>query len=781
MFMTILSSSVLILLLLCLRPFMKKRFSPVIQYALWALVVLRLLNPFQLWQSPLSLENLTLREPAPVVEPQEIPNSHTQSMSQIPVGQPQGVLPNAGGIPDGSLAGNVPPSSHVLPGTEGSTSLQTGTAQKLSLTTEEILNGLWFMGCVGMALWFLGVNVSFARKAKKGARKVEIPGAALPVYESENIPSPCLLGLLKPRIYVLPCEDPAARKHILAHEQTHYRHWDHIWSLVRSLCLCIYWFNPLVWVAAYLSKEDCEAACDQGAITTLGEEERIPYGKTLLHTLAQVNRPGNLLRSATTMAGGKQQIRNRLERIVSKPKKALWAVLMLVVVLCISVGCTFTRASETDLPEQDTESQTTTEDQAKLPSEELPVVDADPSIEPEETTPSEEKTHGIQVEDYLKEGTIRIPQFTPEKNYCETANQEILELFKDNPNYRSIDYSVTYTPWVDEVWGEEIEVLSLLITAETMEGETLFAAYNVNAATGYSVSLPNLASKRQTEVFARELLIRYRDTGNLSYTERTHEILLQNLNHTEAPGDLSQNTVHWITEEGKLACSFLYYPLDGGNPYRYTTIYHDGPSEDISINAFVDPHVVELYTFVAEDSNGEVNHIPFLIMDSPRGIEINGEILRLYSRIVKGTTFSWSLHGEILSLVVTAEELYTAGEVNSVYTLSTKTHSDAPKADVLAMAGMTEEEYASIAGPMFEDQFFHLFPVEESGLTVPDSILSKSGTPENVADSIPYLAEDGSLWALARIYQMAGSECGWYPVPISNHQFTEEYLTYAQP
>ena len=71
MFMTMLSSSVLILLLLCLRPFMKKRFSPVAQYALWGLVALRLLIPVQLWQSPLSLENFTQTTPAPIVEPQE--------------------------------------------------------------------------------------------------------------------------------------------------------------------------------------------------------------------------------------------------------------------------------------------------------------------------------------------------------------------------------------------------------------------------------------------------------------------------------------------------------------------------------------------------------------------------------------------------------------------------------------------------------------------------------------------------------------------------------------
>jgi hypothetical protein len=94
---------------------------------------------------------------------------------------------------------------------------------------------------------------------------------------------------------------------------------------------------------------------------------------------------------------------------------------------------------------------------------------------------------------------------------------------------------------------------------------------------------------------------------------------------------------------------------------------------------------------------------------------------------------------------------------------------------------MTEEEYNAVAGAMFEDQFFHLFLSGGNGQVVyPSEILEKSGTPENVADSIPYLEADGSLWAYARIYQIAGSSSSWYLVPISNHQFTEGYQMYQK-
>jgi hypothetical protein len=147
--------------------------------------------------------------------------------------------------------------------------------------------------------------------------------------------------------------------------------------------------------------------------------------------------------------------------------------------------------------------------------------------------------------------------------------------------------------------------------------------------------------------------------------------------------------------------------------------------------------------------------------------------------MVQSATFSWSLHGEILSLVINAYSMHDA-QANFVYTLSTRTFDDASREEVLAEAGMTLEEYNAVAGAMFEDQTFHLFSFDDYRITVPRDVIFKSGTPENVADSIPYLEKDGSLWALARIYQIAGSESNWYTVPITNHQFTEQYRAFLK-
>ena len=79
--------------------------------------------------------------------------------------------------------------------------------------------------------------------------------------------------------------------------------------MVRCACLAVQWFNPLVWAAAYLSRQDCETACDASAIGRLGEGERLAYGHTLVNMIAAGRHPAALFQTATTMTGSLTSIR----------------------------------------------------------------------------------------------------------------------------------------------------------------------------------------------------------------------------------------------------------------------------------------------------------------------------------------------------------------------------------------------------------------------------------------------------------------------------------------
>ena len=110
-------------------------------------------------------------------------------------------------------------------------------------------------------------NLAFAARLRKYRMGMEVPGCKYPVYMMESeLDSPCLFGILRPAVYLTPAaiRSEESLRHVLAHEETHARHLDPLWSLLRSVCLAVYWFDPLVWIAVSASRTDCELACDEG-------------------------------------------------------------------------------------------------------------------------------------------------------------------------------------------------------------------------------------------------------------------------------------------------------------------------------------------------------------------------------------------------------------------------------------------------------------------------------------------------------------------------------------
>ena len=148
---------------------------------------------------------------------------------------------------------------------------------------------------------------------------------------------------------------------MLVHEETHFRHGDHIWSALRGVALALHWWNPLVWLAVVLSRRDGELACDEGALKRLGEGERTAYGETLLKLVTAKPGPRDLLRCATTMTGGKRSLRERIGRIACKRKNlvSLSVAALVLAVLCCAAA--FSRPVEESVGEGDGESWRTAE------------------------------------------------------------------------------------------------------------------------------------------------------------------------------------------------------------------------------------------------------------------------------------------------------------------------------------------------------------------------------------------------------------------------------------
>ena len=149
------------------------------------------------------------------------------------------------------------------------------------------------------------------------------------VWLADHIPSPFVLGVLRPKIY-LPSDLPETeRDYILLHERTHIRRGDHILRALAWLALALHWFNPLVWLAFHLAGKDMEMSCDETVLRKMGRDVRADYSTSLLRLSAGTRLP------AGPLAFGAGDPKNRIKNILNYKKPALWVIAAaLVVVVC---------------------------------------------------------------------------------------------------------------------------------------------------------------------------------------------------------------------------------------------------------------------------------------------------------------------------------------------------------------------------------------------------------------------------------------------------------------
>lgn len=340
------SSTVLILALAALRLLLRGRIDPRLQYALWLLAALRLLLPVPLVSSPVSVMNAAADVPVAVqrlTAPED--RRAPQTAAEAALAQPAAAA-----------------------------EAQVQTKEKLPVRT--ILKTVWLAGAAILAGVMLAQNLAFLRKLRRVRQPLACAESSIPVWLVPGLPSPCLAGLFRPEIYLTPeaAADPATLGFVLRHELAHFRAKDQLWSLVRLVCQCVYWFDPFVWLAAALARRDCELACDARVLRGLDGESRAAYGRALLGLVTARPGGGQLLSGATTMQLGKKSLTERITLIAKKPKMAA-CTLVFVLLLCLALAaCTFTGASAQPEPEPETAQ---------------PEVQPQPAPEPEPTADTE--------------------------------------------------------------------------------------------------------------------------------------------------------------------------------------------------------------------------------------------------------------------------------------------------------------------------------------------------------------------------------------------------------
>lgn len=293
------SASWLVLVVLILR-FVLKKAPKWVNILLWGIVAIRLICPFS-FESALSLIPSAETFPEKVISG---PSFDVQT----------GITPVDNRIND--YLGDRYFEGVTVPANNGN----------------NIMTILTIVWTIGILLLVAYTVISYWRLRRKVDTAVRYKDN---IFQSENVKSPFVLGIIKPRIYLPFNMNGQDLEHVVAHEQAHIHRKDHWWKPFGFLLLTIHWFNPLVWLAYVLLCRDIELACDERVIKELGNEQRADYIQALV--ACSVNRR---MIAACPLAFGEVGVKDRVKSVMNYKKPAFWGV-VLAVIVCVFVAVCF--------------------------------------------------------------------------------------------------------------------------------------------------------------------------------------------------------------------------------------------------------------------------------------------------------------------------------------------------------------------------------------------------------------------------------------------------------
>ncbi|MBQ2829576.1 MAG: hypothetical protein IJF15_00930, partial [Oscillospiraceae bacterium] len=297
------AGSVVILCVLLARLFLRKA-PKLFSYVLWAAVLFRLLCPVSI-ESNVSLfaafdapseqnETLYAEDAAAQNTPVAAPPMAFGDLS--PEVQTQGAAPSA--VPE---------------------KVQTGASAAA---------WVWIVGALAMAVYGGASYLRLRRRLLTASPLREN------IFLADHIPTPFVMGLLRPKIY-LPSElGEEEYKYILLHERHHIRRGDHITKMLAFAALALHWFNPLAWIAFICAARDMEMSCDEAVVKKLGGDILPDYAASLLHLAT-----GRRVIALAPLAFGEGDTKERVRNLARWKKPALWVVVLGVAVCVILTAC----------------------------------------------------------------------------------------------------------------------------------------------------------------------------------------------------------------------------------------------------------------------------------------------------------------------------------------------------------------------------------------------------------------------------------------------------------
>lgn len=201
-------------------------------------------------------------------------------------------------------------------------------ANNLSIITS-VMGVIWLIGIAAMLTYAL---ISYLKVKKKVSVSLN---EEQNIWICDEIKTPFILGIVKPKIYLPSSLSKEQEEYILAHERAHLARLDHIAKPFGFLILSLHWFNPLVWLSYVLFSKDIELACDERVIKTLDLAGKKSYSETLLSLSIPVKTA-----IAAPLAFSEIGIKERVRSVLSYKKPAVWITAAMLIV-CVVLAAAF--------------------------------------------------------------------------------------------------------------------------------------------------------------------------------------------------------------------------------------------------------------------------------------------------------------------------------------------------------------------------------------------------------------------------------------------------------
>ena len=280
-----------------------KKSPKVFSYALWSVVLFRLVCPFS-FSSRLSLLGFMPSSQAGSAPARYIPED--AGMIKLPLVDIAFKRINA------AFSSSIPPAAAPL----------------------AKLNPMDILIFLGALIWLTGMAVMLVYAAIAYLRlKRRISTATLVsenIYESDLIRSPFVCGFVKPKIYLPLSLTGEEREYILLHEKTHIQRLDYIVKLVAFLVLALHWFNPIMWLCFSLMTRDMEMSCDERVIQKTSGLKVTSYSRSLLALASQKKMP-----APGPLAFGESNVKARIKNLLDYKKPAFWLIIASIAIVAV--------------------------------------------------------------------------------------------------------------------------------------------------------------------------------------------------------------------------------------------------------------------------------------------------------------------------------------------------------------------------------------------------------------------------------------------------------------